>query len=122
MSEDARVNTRRGAPSRCAPHPILPLTDPEYMPTSSPLLPRRCWGTGSSGRLGYGDTKDVPEPKLDAVVPVGEPVAQLALGGAFTCALTVTGKVKCVLRRERSCQGAASASRMGRERRRRKRA
>jgi cysteine-rich repeat protein len=60
----------------------------------------RCWGFGSSGRLGYGNTDNVgdsPEsiPGLVGNVSVGGPVVQLAGGDSHTCALLATGNVRC---------------------------
>ncbi|KAK3241293.1 hypothetical protein CYMTET_48927 [Cymbomonas tetramitiformis] len=58
----------------------------------------KCWGTNELGQLGYGHTRDIgdspgemPPPDVD----VGGSVAQVACGGAFTCALLTDGSVKC---------------------------
>ncbi|ACY13689.1 chromosome condensation regulator [Haliangium ochraceum] len=58
----------------------------------------RCWGTGSSGRLGYGNLEIVGNDETPASVgdvDVGGPVIQLALGNLHTCALLASGKVRC---------------------------
>jgi alpha-tubulin suppressor-like RCC1 family protein len=58
----------------------------------------RCWGRGTYGQLGYGNTdkigdSEVPEAAGD--VQVGGRVVQLAAGGYHTCALMETGAVRC---------------------------
>lgn len=59
----------------------------------------RCWGTGSLGALGYGNTitigdDDVPADAGD--VMVGASVLQLSVGQGFTCALLAdSGRVRC---------------------------
>jgi len=58
----------------------------------------RCWGTGSSGQLGYGNTDDIGDNETPASVgnvPVGGAVAQIATGQMHTCALLVGGAVRC---------------------------
>ena len=61
----------------------------------------RCWGDGSSGRLGYGNTSnvgDVDAPRSAGDVDVADPgirVIQVVAGAAHTCALMETGKVRC---------------------------
>jgi cysteine-rich repeat protein len=57
-----------------------------------------CWGLGANAALGYGNRNDIgdDEPALSAgAVNVGGPVAQLAVGGSHTCALLVSGAVRC---------------------------
>ena len=59
----------------------------------------RCWGKGSEGRLGNGDTVDKNFPVT--VVDVGggtdplEDIVQVSVGGEHTCALTGAGQVVC---------------------------
>jgi len=58
----------------------------------------RCWGAGSFGRLGYGNTNDIGDDETPASagdVPVGGTVVQIAARGPFTCALLDTGAVRC---------------------------
>jgi cysteine-rich repeat protein len=68
----------------------------------------RCWGAGSSGRLGYGNINNIgdDEPPANAGnVDVGGTVIQVATGSAHTCALLDTGAVRC--------WGAGSQGRLG---------
>jgi Regulator of chromosome condensation (RCC1) repeat len=54
----------------------------------------RCWGLGSDGRLGYGDTAlraDPPEDDVD----VGMSADRLTVGEAHTCILSSAGAVRC---------------------------
>lgn len=58
----------------------------------------RCWGAGSLGRLGYGDTLSVGaanKPSSVGPVSVGARVIQIAAGARHTCALTAAGGVRC---------------------------
>ncbi len=58
----------------------------------------RCWGLGTDGRLGYGNTSTVGDDETPASagdVDLGGPVVQLALGAAHSCALLATGAVRC---------------------------
>ena len=58
----------------------------------------RCWGNGSEGALGYGNTQtlgDGPGELPTADVPVGVDVVQVGTGHHFTCALLTTGNVRC---------------------------
>jgi len=58
----------------------------------------RCWGWAYLGRLGYGNPNDIGDNETAASagdVPVGGNVTQIAVGGAFTCALLSTGAVRC---------------------------
>ncbi|MBL4684412.1 MAG: hypothetical protein JKY37_07465 [Nannocystaceae bacterium] len=58
----------------------------------------RCWGRGESGRLGYGNEDDVGDDETPAEagdVDVGGPVVQVTVGGNHTCALLVSGSVRC---------------------------
>ena len=55
----------------------------------------RCWGMGGFGALGTGSTYSAPFAAEAAVVPVGEVVTRIAAGHRHTCALTVSGAVRC---------------------------
>ena len=58
----------------------------------------RCWGLGSFGRLGYGNTNtigDNEDPSTAGNVSVGAPVTKIVGTAGTTCALLNTGDVKC---------------------------
>lgn len=59
----------------------------------------RCWGLNNEGQLGYGHDDPVGDDETPAEVGDvdlgGDVVVQLALGGAHTCARTLSGKVRC---------------------------
>ncbi len=60
----------------------------------------RCWGSGADGRLGYGTDKSVGDgagPSVEEAgdVSVGGPVAAVTAGDAHTCALLLSGDVRC---------------------------
>lgn len=58
----------------------------------------RCWGLGTHGRLGYGNTENIGDdetPNSAGSVDVGGVVRQIAAGGEHTCALLVGGSVRC---------------------------
>jgi cysteine-rich repeat protein len=58
----------------------------------------RCWGDGTYGQLGYGNTNNIGEDETPATagdVDVGGVVVQLAAGWMHTCALLETGAVRC---------------------------
>ncbi len=58
----------------------------------------RCWGTGSSGRLGYGNTVTIGDGELPSgvsPVSVGGSALGLSLGGSHTCGLQTNGAVRC---------------------------
>ena len=58
----------------------------------------RCWGSGSHGQLGYGDSENIGDdeaPSSAGDVVVGGRVTQLAAGSDHTCALMETGAVRC---------------------------
>jgi len=58
----------------------------------------RCWGFGTDGGLGYGNTNtigDNEDPASAGDVNVGAAVAQLAAGSYHTCALLYTGAIRC---------------------------
>jgi cysteine-rich repeat protein len=57
----------------------------------------KCWGSGGSGRLGYGNTNSLTGAAIATAgaVPVGGTVTQVALGGSHTCVRLDNGGVKC---------------------------
>ncbi len=58
----------------------------------------RCWGTNGSGQLGLGHTDDIGDdehPNSEARVDFGIPIAELAAGGAHTCARLNDGQIRC---------------------------
>ncbi len=58
----------------------------------------RCWGTGSFGRLGNGDTQDVGDDEVPGARPVVDlPRAARAItaGDYHTCAILDDGSVRC---------------------------
>ena len=58
----------------------------------------RCWGSGSNGRLGYGNPSDIGDDETPASagdVDVGRKVSQISTGVYHTCALLDTGSVRC---------------------------
>ena len=57
----------------------------------------KCWGRGSNGRLGYGDTTDRNAPEATAVVNLGagRTAKALSLGDSHTCAILDDDTLKC---------------------------
>ncbi|MBN2192522.1 MAG: hypothetical protein JW751_06865 [Polyangiaceae bacterium] len=55
----------------------------------------RCWGNGADGRLGYGNTDRILLPSQARDVPLGEPAKAISAGEAHTCALLLSGSVRC---------------------------
>jgi alpha-tubulin suppressor-like RCC1 family protein len=58
----------------------------------------RCWGEGTLGRLGYGNTTKVGDNELPSTrgpVDLGGAAVQIAAGGTHTCAVLDTGAVRC---------------------------
>jgi hypothetical protein len=58
----------------------------------------RCWGSNSTGQLGYANTNNIGDDEAASAagdVEVGGTVTRLALGAAHTCALLDTGAVRC---------------------------
>ena len=57
-----------------------------------------CWGGGSWGRLGYGNTNNIGDNELPSTVGdvnVGASVSQISAGGEHTCAVTTGNTLKC---------------------------
>ena len=57
-----------------------------------------CWGDGSLGRLGYGNTNNIGDnesPLAAAFVDVGAKVKQITTGEDYSCALLTNGNVRC---------------------------
>ncbi len=58
----------------------------------------RCWGAGQYGQLGYGNTQTIGDdevPSSAGDVDVGLPVVDIATGNEHSCAVLVSGKVRC---------------------------
>ena len=58
----------------------------------------RCWGEATYGRLGYGNTNDVGDNETPASVGdvlLGGTARAVSAGGHVTCALMLTGSVRC---------------------------
>ncbi|MCZ6627014.1 MAG: hypothetical protein O7E56_02170 [SAR324 cluster bacterium] len=58
----------------------------------------RCWGNGFFGQLGYGMPRSVGDNELPAemaAVRLEEPFVRVTAGGAHTCGLLVSGKLRC---------------------------
>jgi cysteine-rich repeat protein len=76
----------------------------------------RCWGQGSLGQLGYGNTDNIGDNETPASagdVNVGGPVIQLAAGHGHTCALLSTGAVRCWGSAEHGHLGYGNINRIG---------
>lgn len=59
----------------------------------------RCWGRGASGQLGYGSTADIGDDETPVAgvgdVAVGGNATAITAGHFHTCALLVSGAVRC---------------------------
>lgn len=58
----------------------------------------RCWGSGSGGRLGYGNENTIGDDETPAAagdVDLGGEAVALAAGSFHTCALLTAGNVRC---------------------------
>lgn len=58
----------------------------------------KCWGAGSSGQLGYGNTSTIGDNELPSsvgFVDVGGNTVEIAVGDIHTCARLDTGAVRC---------------------------
>lgn len=68
----------------------------------------RCWGSSTSGQLGYANTDFIGDDELPtAVAPVelGDAAIQIAVGQRYSCAILKGGKV--------TCWGSASLGQLG---------
>lgn len=57
-----------------------------------------CWGAGGSGQLGYGSTSNIGDdefPSAIGPVDIGADVDLITIGGTHSCAITVSGTVRC---------------------------
>jgi alpha-tubulin suppressor-like RCC1 family protein len=93
------------------PPPILSTPSPSPSPIATPRVKVRqivagntsfailddnsvwCWGLNDSGQFGNGTTDSSPLPIQ--LPELGKDVAQIAVGMAHVCSLTVSGSVKC---------------------------
>lgn len=58
----------------------------------------RCWGLADQGQLGYGDGSEIGDNETPASagdVPVGGKVKAITAGAAHTCAVLLSGAVRC---------------------------
>ena len=55
----------------------------------------KCWGLGSSGRLGYGDTNNRSAPEATATLNLGRNAVSITAGEYHACALLDDGSAKC---------------------------
>jgi alpha-tubulin suppressor-like RCC1 family protein len=73
----------------------------------------RCWGYGSGGALGYGNTDNIgdnEEPASAGDVNIGGTVKQVAIGSGSTCALLTTGAIRCFGRNTNGQLGAGNVT------------
>lgn len=54
----------------------------------------KCWGSGNYGKLGIG-VVTTPNPTPQSVVGFTSGIADIAVGGTFTCAVTTGGSIRC---------------------------
>ena len=60
--------------------------------------PTLAQGWGAQGQLGYGNLQDIGDDEVPAAagdVPLGEAALQISAGSNHTCALLVSGQVRC---------------------------
>jgi cysteine-rich repeat protein len=58
----------------------------------------RCWGEGSSGKLGYGNTENIGDDEFPINIPdvaLGGAALEVDAGGSHTCARLNDGKARC---------------------------
>ncbi|MGB7587798.1 MAG: Ig-like domain-containing protein [Solirubrobacterales bacterium] len=58
----------------------------------------RCWGLGTNGRLGYGNTENIGDTELPgevAPVVLGASAVAISAGAAHTCARLADGTLRC---------------------------
>lgn len=78
----------------------------------------RCWGDNAYGQLGQGSLQSVggasdPAPADAPNVDLGGPAMQVAAGGAHTCALMMSGGVRCWGRGAEGQLGYGNAAQVG---------
>jgi alpha-tubulin suppressor-like RCC1 family protein len=74
----------------------------------------RCWGTGQGGRLGYASRDDVLSATAAGVVDVGGRVRAIEAGpSGVTCAVMVSGSVRCWGQNVQGTLGNASTQDVG---------
>jgi cysteine-rich repeat protein len=76
----------------------------------------RCWGLGSFGRLGYGNTATIGDDELPSSVGdvmIGGQATQLAVGGAHSCITSHLGRVRCWGRGDLGQLGYGSTANIG---------
>lgn len=57
-----------------------------------------CWGGGNQGQLGYGNTQNIGDDEFPAAigpVDIGADVELITIGGGHSCAITISGTVRC---------------------------
>jgi cysteine-rich repeat protein len=97
--DDGDSNNNDGCDADCQPSAVVQLAVGDAHACA--LLRTgevRCWGNGSLGRLGYGNTDDIGDnefPSTAGEVNIGGRVTQLAAGTSHTCALLENGAVRC---------------------------
>jgi len=76
----------------------------------------RCWGLGSTGRLGHGDTSDIGDDEapgsLDPI-DLGGNAVQISAGTSHTCALLDDAQVRCWGRNNRGQLGMGMGENVG---------
>lgn len=60
----------------------------------------RCWGNGANGRLGHNSSTNIGDTPANSIinagdVPIGELAVSVSVGLEHTCAVLVTGAVRC---------------------------
>jgi cysteine-rich repeat protein len=58
----------------------------------------RCWGSGQSGKLGYGNQENIGDDELPnsaGDISIGRDVVQVSAGGNHTCVVLDDGNAKC---------------------------
>ena len=58
----------------------------------------RCWGDGSSGKLGYGNLDNIGDDEFPSTIPdvvLGGAALEVDAGGSHTCARLNDGKLRC---------------------------
>ena len=58
----------------------------------------RCWGLNGNGQLGYGHVNTIGDnefPNVSGNVSLGDPIVQVTAGLSHSCAMTMTGAIRC---------------------------